>query len=949
MTNVESAFGAALQMARVSVMSSNPTLADLQRAAELSANMMEHMHSLHEPIDRARLLRELEGLFNVFQPSSGMLVDDSDHIPWLNQKQGAIQWQFWDRYVGHLQENEGLPPIVLQRLGESTRNILAHLENPERNGAWSRRGLVAGQVQSGKTSHYIGLMCRAVDAGYRIIVVLAGMDNNLRSQTQLRVDAGLLGFDTQRRMLAQNGSGLAQDALGAGRLVGYPSLPIASLTTSLESGDFKRTAANVGIRPDLGPIVAVVKKNVTVLRNLREWLESVCPRSSDGRIESYPMLMIDDEADSASVNTRQADRDPAAVNREIRLLLNLFARSAFVGYTATPFANIYINPHEDDDKYGEDLHPRSFIETLKAPSTYFGPSRLFGVDSDEDELPLHRPIGDHESWIPDKHKRDHTLGPLPKSLQDAMKSFILARAARIYRGQVTKHNSMLIHVTRFNDVQRQVRELVDDELAHLKARIKYGDGGGPSVSAELRELWERDFWVTSEAMGDSGERLPEWSEIEPLLVRASEPIVVRSINGDAKDVLDYFDNRESGFNVIAIGGNKLSRGLTLEGLTVSYYLRTTRMFDTLLQMGRWFGYRPGYEDLCRLYTTPRLWAAYKDVTAATNEMYRDFDEMCELGKTPTEYGLKVRDSVEGMIVTSPNKMINGYKLKIGFAGGLSPSTSIFADAKNGANNLAALRRLIETIDGTDCLSKGVRLRDNKDDIDSRFVWTGVPGDEIVKFFEEIVTPESAYRVNSSLIARFIRGRMSNDQLVDWTVLLASPRGTTVDRKLTSFGNRNVWHTVRRMPNEKGAKVATRAAWARLVEQGLYTVKTVVSPADETVDISANILSDLLNDAIANWERNGARGLKPTVPPGEMLRNAREPHRGLLMLYLIDSPWTTYGDQLLAIEQKVEITRDPLVGFAVSFPKITDAPAEDYVVTQRFMTELRGIADDEDDE
>jgi hypothetical protein len=506
---------------------------------------------------------------------------------------------------------------------------------------------------------------------------------------------------------------------------------------------------------------------------------------------------------------------------------------------------------------------------------------------------------------------------------------------------------MLIHVTRFNDVQRQVRELVDLELEQLKVRIRFGDGSGPSVIAELQEIWMTDFLPTSEAMLEPGEEMPDWSEIEPLLSIAVEPIVVRSINGEARDVLDYFENRDSGFNVIAIGGNKLSRGLTLEGLTVSYYLRTTRMFDTLLQMGRWFGYRAGYEDLCRLYTTSRLWTAYRDVTAATNEMYRDFDEMCNLGKTPTEYGLKVKNSVEGMIVTSPNKMINGYRLKIGFAGGLSPSTSICADSENASNNLNSLSSFIEKIDGDEHRAKGVRLVDDVSDPNSRFVWSGVHGNDVAALFDDLVTPESAYRINSALIARFIRGRVANEQLLDWTVLLASPGGPTT-RGTTRFGRHVIWHTRRRMPVKKDKSV-TDTAWSRLVEQGLYTVKTVVSPSDETIDIPADKVRDLKEKAIKEWEKGGSRGSRPTVPLGADIRQARGERRGLLMLYIVESPWTTYGEQLLDAKTRLEISRDPLVGFAISFPAIKDAPSEDYVVTQRFMTELRGITEDEDDE
>lgn len=947
------AFEQALQMVRVSIRKQNPTLEELRESARQIADLVKQMNGLSTEIDLERLVRELEGLYNVFQPSSEMLVDDSDHIAWLEKRQSEIEWSFWKRYIRHLRENENLPPIVLHRLDESTRAVLSRLEDPARPGVWSRRGLVAGQVQSGKTGHYIGLMCKAVDAGYRIIVVLAGMDNNLRAQTQLRVDSGLLGFDTQRRRLSDAETGMTPDALGAGTLAGERVPQIGSLTTSFDSGDFNRAATRVGFRPDGSPLVAVVKKNVKVLANLREWLLSVSLAGPDGKIDSHTLLVIDDEADSASVNTRKRDEDPAAVNREIRLLLNQFSRNAFVGYTATPFANIYIDPENNHEEFGEDLHPRSFIETMKAPSNYFGPSRLFGVDTDDEELPLHRVVDDYATWIPDKHKRDHIVGELPPSLRRAIRCFILARAARLQRGQAKVHNSMLIHVTRFNDVQRQVRLRVDEELEQLKARIKYGDGNGPRIEDELREIWDSDFVPTSRAMLRDGFESTHWNQIEPFLIGAVDPIVVRSINGDAKDVLDYFDNRISGFNVIAIGGNKLSRGLTLEGLTVSYYLRTTRMFDTLLQMGRWFGYRPNYEDLCRLFTTSKLWNAYGEVTSATNEMYRDFDEMCELGKTPKEYGLKVRNSVQGMIVTSPNRMRSGVRLKIGFAGALSPSTSIFADSQNAKRNLDVVSNFIVDLDSSELRSKGVTSRRVLSTGESHHVWEKVPGVVVAGMFDRLGTPESAYRVNSSLIARFIRGRLIERQLVDWTVFVASPNG--IGRQSIWMGEREINQIERRMPRRRNlgngvrSSSPTEAAWSRLITEGLYTVKTVVNPSDELVDLTEDQLKRALDNTLAAWQTAGGQGKPPSVPKGFHIRGERSPSNGLLMLYLIDSPWETYGDQLKGARLEVELTREPLVGFAVSFPRIDGAPAEEYVVTPRFMSELRGFDDFEQDD
>ena len=559
-------------------------------------------------LDADEIVRTLQAEFNVFQADAVSLDSSDGHLEWLPDKGDSIEWRFWDRYLRYLQEEVRLPPLVLQRLDSTTQRILGKLEDPSRPGPWDRRGMVVGQIQSGKTGNYTGLICRAVDAGYRLVVVLAGMHNSLRSQTQLRLDEGFLGFDTQLRQIVNADDGFTAAALGVGRLIGEHHIPTASLTTSAEVGDFGKAKANsVGIIPGELPVLLVVKKNSTILKNLREWLLNVSGVGDPRRVTAFPVLVIDDEADNASINTKAPEDEPTKVNEAIRQLLSCFDRRSYVGYTATPYANIYINPASEHEDLGPDLFPASFIEYLRPPTNYFGPSRLFGSETEDSPLPLYRQIRDAEPWIPNRHRNGHVIGPLPDSVRKAIHAFVLARAARIARGQSRAHNSMLIHVTRFTSVQDAVRAQIEEELEFLKSRIKFGDGGGSSIRDELEREWYEDFVRTTDEVATEDTPRVAWTDIEPLLGEVVDPIVVKTINGTAADALDYFEHRGNGLNAIVIGGDKLSRGLTLEGLTVSYYLRASKAFDTLLQMGRWFGYRSGYEDLCRLWTSEGLW------------------------------------------------------------------------------------------------------------------------------------------------------------------------------------------------------------------------------------------------------------------------------------------------------------------------------------------------------
>lgn len=307
-----------------------------------------------------------------------ILEDNRDHEEWLADARSSIEWNFWNRYKKYLEVDEKLPPLVVKNIDETTEEILKRLESPARKGAWDRRGMVVGNVQSGKTSNYTGLISKAVDAGYKIVIVLAGLNNDLRSQTQKRIDKGFLGRDTKKRDSYDQTS----SKIGAGLLPGFVEQPVIAVTSADANGDFKKTVhKSVTITPGGDPIVAVVKKNVTPLNNLLNWFTGT---NNSGKIAGIPLLLIDDEADNASVDTKAAKRigitetdadvleqDPTKINGLIRQILNCFSQSAYVGYTATPFANIFIYPTDEeniDEKYGEDLYPRSFIVNLHAPS-----------------------------------------------------------------------------------------------------------------------------------------------------------------------------------------------------------------------------------------------------------------------------------------------------------------------------------------------------------------------------------------------------------------------------------------------------------------------------------------------------------------------------------------------------------------------------------------------------
>ncbi len=454
-----------------------PTVEIIRQKCERVLSMIKEEKNF-EPFDIEYLIRDIESRCEIWKGRATILEDNQKtHIAWLPDRKSQIKWKFWNRYQRYLMEEKGIHESSIIRIDELTDKVLELLEYPLREGEWDRRGMVVGQVQSGKTSNYTGLICKAADAGYKLVIVLAGMHKSLRSQTQIRLDEGFLGFDTRR------GRKFDTENLrtGVGKLPGEELFAVSSLTSSEDNGDFnKRVAQQVGVLPGgTDPVILVVKKQKSVLANLIKWAISVKgqrdPNTDKIVVRNIPLLVIDDEADNASVNTNPIPRDEndrplpdydvSAINGKIRELLHHFEKSAYVGYTATPFANIFIYPDGETTTHGEDLFPRDFIINLPPPPNYVGPSQIFGFTQDDDPdsekeagLPIIRIIRDYETLIPDKHTKFFNPEELPESLKRAINAFIISCAARKSRGETRCHNSMLVHVTRYISVQ--------DKLAH---------------------------------------------------------------------------------------------------------------------------------------------------------------------------------------------------------------------------------------------------------------------------------------------------------------------------------------------------------------------------------------------------------------------------------------------------------------------------------------------------
>ena len=907
-----------------------------------------------ERLDEEALVREFESVYSVYFPSQTQVLEDQeDHVPWLPECKATIEWDFWGRYEYFIREVQKLPPQVVVRLGTATDETLAQLEDPRRPGSWDRRGLVVGNVQSGKTSNYSGLICKALDAGYKLVVVLAGMHNSLRSQTQARVDQAIIGFDTSKNPAFRDDN----QWIGVGA-VPWKRLRVNALTNSLNDGDFNNTAASK-ITTSLGgdPYVLVVKKNSRILKNLIAWaLHANGKPTSDGRslIRDVPLLVIDDEADNASINTNRVppgedpnDYSPSSINAKIRELLTSFEQRAYVGYTATPFANIFVPADASFEGLEDDIFPRSFIHTLSEPTNYVGPARVFGLTGDPDAgiepqegFPIVVPVSDAAPFFPDKYRKDHDPGGLPPSLSKAIRVFVLSAAARRARGQARVHNSMLIHIARFQDVQARIADYVREELNDLTRRIRYGSRGDDPIWEELLGLWTEAFipvWSNAEiaALGYSG--IP-WELVKKHVRDAVEPIQVKVINGQAADILDYQVHPE-GISVVVIGGDKLSRGLTLEGLTVSYYLRASRMYDTLMQMGRWFGYRDNYLDLCRLYTTDDLRTWYRYIALVDIELRREFQSMVDQKLTPTQYGLRVRKHPGGLLVTALNKSRYTTPLSVSFAGRLVQTKFLSAEDRDANTR--------ETISLLNSLSSPTRERAQ------HAFWGDVSYEWVCRFLQAVKVPHKDVDAHGGRLAEFIKKQVPTGGLTTWGVLLSGGaardvpplpyRGNAVAPVVRSPADElpkdrfPPFITLRKAnildPRDQSEDFKDRVLTAQHFEDlATRDVFRLGTNGEDLALLREGIGADLLTVALritrarhARGEIRPAGGTPPSEPNGKVVRDLRESHRGLLIIY-----------PTMAFSTKDELPpepRTPMIGYALSFPAIQASVPVEYLVNQ----------------
>jgi hypothetical protein len=862
-----------------------------------------------------KIRKQLEATIGISMVT-GQGLHGGEQEPWLEEVKASIKWNYWNAYTNEL-KSSGFGREVIRVLDEDTDNILNECGNPSTEAGWRVQGLVMGDVQSGKTASYCALINKAADAGYKFVVLLTGMIEELRAQSQERMDSGFVGRDSRTIFDDER----EKKPIGSGRFRAVVPNVLTSIDFDFLTAN-KKVLGGIPLENISEPVLLVMKKNKSPLQNLISFLDS---QMSKGNHQlALPLLLIDDEADNASVNAKK-DEDPATINRLIREILKRFVKSTYVAYTATPFANVFINPD------GDDLFPSNFVYSLNTPTNYIGAAGIFS-ESGTHQYQV-QDITDADSFFPYKHKKDLTFASLPRSLCEAVETFLLSCAIRDIRKEPLRNRSMLVNVTRFTDVQGRLSNLIKDYLYALTEEIKQylADDdlwGRHSGLKTMHDTWQKHY----SGCGVS------WGKVRKALYDSIASVKVLTINqkSDAADRLNYgaYRKSEKGRRVIAVGGLTLSRGLTLEGLCVSYFYRNSKAYDTLLQMGRWFGYRPGYEDLCRIWMDPDVQEWFSHVANVVGELRLDIRRMHANRQPPSRFGMRVRSHPDALIVTALNKMRNAQEVEVDISYSECGAETPFLPRSTEANrkNLDAVSHSLSSLPPAEMIK-------------NKCFWRNVSATQIVGFLRGLEISGMNMPFMTDMTGRdrpiisFIGGN-EIEKLASWDICL--PQGDGND--IPGFSVRTPDGNSRSIkPRQRQfEKVPAGADYLKLNRQRVGEI------ADETVDLSDKDIED----AKKEWEEERKRDPeKGKTVPGSLYRRYRQ--RPLLTIHLIEprnpKEDSKHKDRMM---MAADIESRVLVAVGLSFPKFEDgdkAARVPYRLNKVALRSMGLITDQEDDD
>lgn len=723
----------------------------------------------------------------------------------------------WKLYEARL-KSQNWSEDSIQNVEQSSFGILKNLSmNTIETGPV--KGLVVGNVQSGKTANMAGVIAMAADNGFNYFIVLSGVIENLREQTANRLYSDLNKGGNSNLHWHQVSNPSLKSRL--------PEYNIENFNLSSNSKDKYFT---------------VCLKNSSRLNSLVKWLYN-----NESKAKQLKILVIDDEADQASINTKKIEsNERTAINKAILELVNSKKVKSmnYIAYTATPYANILNDTSKDS------LYPRNFIALLEPSEDYIGPKQIFGAEEPETNpyIDIVRSIPDEEAKIIRESQVEYGTVPLANSLRDSIHWFILTVAAmRIldYRKPI----SMLVH-TSFKIVEHEKLAMTIGEY------LKYFKNNYREELPRLQELYENeslDFkrshflegmreYSTKELVPD----YPKWNEMEKYIermIRLDEDEFISHIPIDEEGQAKYhkgfhlvIDNSKSQAEdqivrlvypketqttapaFIVIGGNTLSRGLTLEGLTTTYFLRATNQADTLMQMGRWFGYRKNYEIFPRIWLDSKSLERYQFLSQMNEELREEIAEFAERGATTDEYGLRVKNSANYQFIriTSSNKMQSAESHEFDFTGFNSQTVYFENDIIKLEHNLEYTNKFLNGLS-----TPIVR--------NSNMIWKGISFEYVKQFLENYLVYESDIKMaNLDVLVEWFTEKSAN--FADWNIVLSSVGKVEETKNLESN-----W-----MIHGYSPKPITRTKMKNRSSEKIASIGALRGPADLVADIDKEL-------------------------------------------------------------------------------------------------------------
>lgn len=746
--------------------------------------------------------------------------------PRLTRWTDGTTWSNWSRHEAYLHSQPKWHPHQIASVAEESLRIISKT-SPIVRSSFQCRGLVVGYVQSGKTANFTAVAARAADVGYRLIVVLSGIHDSLRNQTQRRLNRELV------------------------------EVGIDWITLTGETTDFFEPPVADGFA-STGTVLVVAKKIAPILKRINQWLGKL-----QGRLAEIPVLLIDDEADQASINTRGNRRDPSVddetasdedtapsvTNALIRDLLNKCPRATYIAYTATPFANILIDPEANDSLVGNDLFPKDFVVQLPRPEGYTGTEELFGESAQRRDVLRLVNEADVKALKPKQRKRGEAIvahGPLdlPQSLADALLTFALVGAIRQLRGQADKPHTMLVHVSQLQRDQMRIGAAIEEQV---RAWFHY-----ENVERGLLRQMMRSALASLGPVDLPADEDVVLNEAVTNLARL-DVLVLNSTTGAE---LEYDQN--PGWQLVAVGGNRLSRGLTLEGLTVAYFLRTTTLADSLLQMARWYGFRTGYDDLIRIWTTEGIAEWFVELALVEESLRDSITALNKAGRRPDEMAIRMRAHSELLLTSKVKSKMLAEDVRSW--SGENPQTILFP-----LHSREALARNLELA------SDLLRLHPPTHDAHGGALAYDVPAEDVALFLRRYEGHPNSIAFHGEEIAAWIMQRAAVGELVSWTLFIANPQR----ERQVLLGGRPFGLVYR-------------------AQQATESIGILIDPRHEGVD---------LHGGPDNYRSDSGFNAKA-------MREDRPPTQGLLLLYPLDP-------------EPLRAPIEAVLGVALSLPRTSD--------------------------